>query len=57
MENTENSHMAVLDVSMCQFFNQKRLKVSMIECIMLHVLSEVSFSATYVKNNHKNKTN
>lgn len=53
MENIENSHMAVLDVSMCQFFfNQKRLEVSMIECIVLHVLSEVSFSATYMKNSH-----
>lgn len=49
MENIENSHMARLDVSKCHFFNQKKLKVSMVECIMLAVLSELYFTATNVK--------
>lgn len=53
MESTESSHMAMQDVSKClSFYPPKKLKVSMIECLMPASLSGVIFLAIYLKKCH-----
>lgn len=52
MESTESSHMAMQDVNKCLFLPQKKVKVSMIECLMPSSLSGVFFLAIYLKKYH-----